>query len=202
MKQPKTLAKLALFATVVSLANFSHAQASSPTASRRLELSAFGGATGTFTNFLGGKNADITVGADLTYLALRWFRPSFEIRGTYPVDSGHISGQKSFLLGPKVEYPIGRLHPYADFLIGRGQVDYLNGGFLYNNLIYISSTSTVYSPGVGLDYDLSPRWAVKADLQYQTWHTPILPYDPMHPKAITFGVVYHFDFNPRHHSTK
>jgi outer membrane protein with beta-barrel domain len=202
MKQLKTLAKLALSAAVVSFANFSHAQASNPTATQQLQLSAFGGLTGTYTNFEGGKNLDITAGADLTVLALRKFRPSFEIRGTYPVDSGHISGQKSFILGPKVEYPIGRLHPYADFLIGRGQIDYLNGGFLYNNLLYLSSTSTVYSPGLGLDYDLTPRWAVKADFQYQTWHTPVLPDTSIHPKAITFGVVYHFDFNPHHHRTK
>lgn len=202
MKQTKPLVKLALLAAVVSLANFSHAQASTPTATQQLQLSAFGGLNGTFTDFLGGKNAGITAGADLTFLALRRFRPSFEIRGTYPVDSGHISGQKSFVLGPRVEYPLGRFHPYADFLFGRGRIDYLNGGFLFNNLRYLSSTTNVYSPGVGLDYDLTPRWAVKADLQYQTWHTPVLPNSSIHPKAITFGVIYHFDFNPHYHRAK
>jgi opacity protein-like surface antigen len=201
MKQTKTLAKLALFAALASLAHTGHAQAV-PTATRGARLSAFGGLTGTYTNLEGGKNGSITAGADLTFLAVPYLKPSFEIRGTYPVDSGHISSQKSFLLGPKVEHQFGRFHPYADFFIGRGGIDYLNGGFLYNGLLYISSSSVVYSPGAGLDFDLSDHWAVKADFQYQHWDTPVIPAGTLHPKATTFAVVYRFAFSPRHHRNK
>lgn len=199
MKQPKTLATLALFATIASLAHTGHAQATS-TASQPLQLSAFGGPTGTYTSFEGGKNGGLTLGADLTFLFTPYIKPSFELRGTAPVVSGHVDRQLNFLLGPKIEYPYHRLHPYADFLIGRGQISYLNGGYLYNDTLYLSSSSTVYSFGLGLDYDLTPRWGLKADFQLQHWDTPITnPYGVIYPKATTFGVVYHFDFNPAYH---
>ena len=198
MTPTKPIAKLAILAVLALIAHTGHAQAV-PTATQQLQLSAFAGLTGTYTNLLGGKNGSITAGADLTVLTLPYVQPSLEIRGTYPVKSGHIDSQMSFLIGPKVSRPIGRFHPYADFLIGRGQIDYLNGGYLYNTVLYLSSSSTVYSPGLGVDIDLSNRWAVKADFQYQHWNTPVLPSGSISPKATTFAVVYHFDFNPRHH---
>jgi hypothetical protein len=197
MKQTTIVVKLALFTILCSAAHLVLAQAA-PTGTQQLQLSAFGGVTGTYTNFHGGKNLGITAGADLTVLTFRLFRPSFEIRGTYPVDEGHISSQKNFLLGPKVEYPIGRFHPYADFFFGRGQIDYLNGGFASGNILYISSNTFVYSPGVGLDYSLTHHLAVKVDAQFQHWNAPPAASGSINPTALTVGGVYNFDFNPRH----
>jgi hypothetical protein len=197
MKFTKILVKLALSIAPFTLVHTALAQAA-PAGTQRLELSAFLGATGTYTNLEGGKNLGITAGADLTILTFRLFRPSFEIRGTYPVDQGHISSQKNFLLGPKVEYPIGRFHPYADFLIGRGEIDYLNGGFIFENIRYISTNTVVYSPGVGLDYNLTHNLAIKADAQFQHWDTPATTSGTINPTALTLGAVYIFDFNPRH----
>ena len=186
-------------AAVFALVQFSFMQAASaqsaPTAIQPLQISAFLAGTGTFTNLGGGKNLDITAGADLTFLRFRLIKPAFEVRGSYPIDSGHISSQKSFLLGPRVEYPIGRLHPYADFLFGRGQIDYLNGGYIVGNLDYISSNTFIYSPGVGVDYDLSHYFAVKADVQFEHWNTPVTPSGSINPTALTLGLVYNFDFN-------
>lgn len=189
---------LALFAAIASLVPAGHAQAV-PTATQQLQLSAFAGITGTYTDFEGGKNGSITAGVDVTLLTLPLFQPSLELRGTYPIDSGHIDSQFNFLGGPKVAYPVGRFSPYANFLIGRGQIDYLNGGYLYNDLLYLSSSSTVFSPGGGIDIALTNRWSFKADFQYQFWETPAAPSGTIHPKATTFGLVYHFDLNPRHH---
>lgn len=194
MKQMKPLAALILFTAFFSQTPTVHAQAE-PTANQPLRLSVFGGPTGTYTGFRGGKNGGITLGADLTFQTVPRFKPSFEIRGTAPVISGHLDRQLNFLLGPKVEYPWHSFHPYADFLFGRGQITYLNGGYFYNNLLYLSSGTAVYSFGGGVDYDLSTRWAVKADFQLQHWSTPIAPYGTIYPKATTFGVVYHFNFN-------
>jgi hypothetical protein len=175
---------------------------SSPTATQQLQLSTFAGATGTFTNLAGGKNLDVTAGADITYLALRRLRPAAEIRGTYPIDEGTISSQKNFLLGPKVEYPLGRFHPYADFLIGRGGIDYLHGGYIFGDTRYLYSNTLVLSPGVGLDYNLTHHLAAKVDFQYQHWNTPAVASGSINPMAITLGAVYIFDFNPRHHHTQ
>jgi opacity protein-like surface antigen len=198
MKDTHVLVRLALFAVIGAQAHTALAQAA-PAGTQKLQLSTFAGATGTFTNFEGGKNLAITAGADLTFLGFRTFRPAFELRGTYPIDEGHISSQKNFLLGPKVEYPIGRFHPYADFFFGRGQIDYLNGGFVFGNTLFISSNTFIYSPGVGLDYNLTHNLAVKVDAQFQHWDTPATTSGVIHPTALTLGAVYTFDFNPRHH---
>src|SRR5271168_342252 len=162
MKFKHVFVRLAVFSAICALAHRAYAQAE-PAGTQKLQLSAFVAGTGTFTDLEGGKNLGITAGADLTFLAFRQFRPSFEIRGTYPIDQGHISSQKNFLLGPKVEYPVGQFHPYADFLIGRGQIDYLNGGFIYGNFNYISTNTVVYSPGVGLDYYVTHNLAIRSE---------------------------------------
>ncbi|MDQ2835358.1 MAG: hypothetical protein M3Y50_16775 [Acidobacteriota bacterium] len=171
---------------------------SAPAGTQQLQLSAFIAGTGTFTNFEGGKNLDVTAGADLDYLGFRHFTPGFEVRGSYPIDGGHISSQKSFLLGPRLVYPIGRLHPYVDFLVGRGQIEYLHGGFIVGYVDYLSSNTFVYSPGVGLNYNLTHNLALKADVQYQHWNLPFTPPGSIHPKAISLGGVYTFDFNRGH----
>jgi hypothetical protein len=197
MKFKKTLTSLALL-SALPLARNAFAQ-STPTATQQLQLSAFVGGTGTFTNLAGGKNLDITAGADITVLTFSRFRPAAEIRGSYPIDEGTISSQKNFLLGPKFEYPIGRLHPYVNFLIGRGGIDYIRGGYIFGNVRYLSSNTLVLSPGVGLDYNLTHQLAVKVDFQYQHWNIPAVASGSINPKATTLAAVYVFDFNPRHH---
>jgi opacity protein-like surface antigen len=197
MTYTKLSVKLALFTAVSALTHTASAQAA-PAGSQKLQLSAFVAATGTFTGLEGGKNLGITAGADLTFLGFRRFRPAFEARGTYPIDKGQISSQKYFLLGPKVEYPLGKFHPYADFLIGRGQIDYHAPGFVFGDVLYINSNTMVYSPGVGLDYNLTHNWAIKGDVQFQHWDTPVTASGTIHPTALTFGVVYNFDFNRGH----
>lgn len=168
----------------------------SATAVQPLGLSAFGAATGTYTNILGGRNLGITAGADLAFLSYRRFRPVLEVRGNYPFYNGRINNQRSLLGGLKIERPIGPFHPYANFLIGRGQINYPIG-LLFNNLLYLKTVSTVYSPGVGLDYDITDQWAAKVDFQYQHWDTPAVAGGVINPKALSAGVVYRFDFN--HH---
>src|ERR1700678_276644 len=184
----KSAFALALSTALLSAGNIASAQ-STPAATQQLQLSAFAGATGTFTNLEGGKNLGITAGIDLTFLRFRLFRPSFEGRGTYPVNGGHINSQKNFPLGPKAQYPIGRFHPYADFLFGRGEIDY-HPPFVVGDLQYLSSNTFVYSPGVGLDYNLTHSLAIKADAQFQHWNTPVTASGTLNPTALTIGVLY------------
>lgn len=191
------------------------------TATQQLALSAFGGGTGTYTDLLGGRNLGITAGADLAFMSFHRYRPVLELRGTYPFHTGTIDAQKNFLGGLKVERQFGRLHPYVDFLVGRGQIDYQRGGLQVGSILFLSSTSTVFSPGVGLDYDVTPHWAIKGDFQYQHWDIPFAtvngapapptfvstPSGPLQvpttgtlsPKVITLGAVYRFDFNHYYH---
>ncbi|MEI9978170.1 MAG: outer membrane beta-barrel protein [Edaphobacter sp.] len=195
MKYKKTLVRSFVFLAVCALSRVALSQAS-PAGTQHLELSAFAGVTGTFTDLAGGKNLGITAGADLTFLGFRLFRPSLEARGTYPIDKGKISSQKNFLVGPRVEYPIGRLHPYADFLFGRGEIDYKF--YIFGNNIFIKTNTFIYSPGVGLDYNLTHNLAANADVQFQHWDTQAVPSGAIHPTAITVGARYTFDFNHGH----
>jgi len=201
MKDKKVLVRLALSLAISSLTSMAFGQAA-PAGTQQLQLSAFGGLTGTYIGFEGGKNLAITAGADVTYLGFRRFLPAFELRGTYPIDDGHISSEKNFLLGPKVTYPIGRLHPYADLLVGRGTLDYLNGGIIVitpnSALLYLSTNTFIFSPGVGLDYSLTHNIEAKVDGQFQHWNTPVTSSGSIYSKALTVGFVYNFDFNPRH----
>jgi hypothetical protein len=165
-----------------------------PTANRPFSVSAFGAATGTWTGLSGGKNAGITAGADVSFIPFHRFYPSAEVRGTYPIDDGSIDSQKNILFGPKVERYYGSFHPYADFLYGRGSIDYLNGGYPNpsGTLLFLNSVSNVFSYGGGLDVTLTDHFALKVDAQYQHYGTPVTPSGHIYSTPVSVGVVYRF----------
>jgi opacity protein-like surface antigen len=195
MKITSPLLRFALIA--LASAHGAYAQ-SAPTATQQLQFSVFVASTDTLTKLAGGKNVDTTAGVDLAFLTFRLFKPFVEVRGTYPIDKGNVTRQKNFLVGPRVEYPLGRLHPYVNFLVGRGKIDYNAPGFAFGNTMYVSSTTMVYSPGAGLDYNVIRNLSVKTDLQFQHWSTPATVSGTINPTALTLGIVYNFDLNPRH----
>jgi hypothetical protein len=164
------------------------------TASRPFSLSAFGGATGTWTGLDGGKNIGITAGGDIGFRPFHRFYPSAEVRGTYPVDNGQIDSQKNILFGIKVERYFGDLHPYGDFLYGRGKIIYENGGYPNpsGTLLYLDSVSNVFSGGGGLDVTLTQHFALKIDAQFQRYASPVTTSGSLYSKPITIGVVYRF----------
>ncbi len=214
-----------VIAMAVGLAEVREAGAqASFTATQTLALSAFGGLSGNYTDLEGGKNLGITAGVDLALPTYHRYRPVLEGRGTYALDGGSIDAQKEVLGGLRVERQFRRWHPYLDFLAGRGQIDYQNHGFSYGDFTYISSTSTVYSGGGGLDVDLTRHLSVRGDVQVQHWDTPFPATTPpvpvtvtqsarvrpdvvigapgtapqtIYPTMGTLAVVYRFDFN--HH---
>jgi hypothetical protein len=172
---------------------------SGPTASKLLELSAFGGLTGTYTRLSGGRNLGVTAGVDIgirpSYFG---FRPYFEGRGTYPIDDGHIDAQKDALGGVRLERTLRPgLRVYGDILFGRGEIDYQNGGYPSpsGNFLFLRSTSNVFSPGAGAEYRLTKNFSGLADVQFQHWNTPATPSGSLWAKPITLGVRYRFDFN-------
>jgi hypothetical protein len=169
-----------------------------PTATQALQLSTFIAATRTSTDLESGENLDITSGMDLMLLALRRLDIAGELRGSYPVQRGSADSQESFVSGPKIEYPLHNIRPYVDFMVGRGRITYLSGGYIFRNIKYIRSDSLVLSPGIGLDFYLSHRVALKVDFQYQSWNTPAAVSGRIAPGAAMVGATYHFDFNARH----
>jgi hypothetical protein len=189
---------LNLAAVVVLIAPNAHAQSAQPTASKLLDLSTFGGINGTYTGLAGGKNLGITAGVDVGIRSFYGFRPFLEGRGTYPVDGGEIDRQKNALGGVRVErFVLPGLRVYGDFLLGRGEINYLNGGFPdpSGNYLILSSTSNVYSPGAGAEYRLTEHVSALVDVQFQRYVTPATPSGTLWSKPIMFGARYHFNFN-------
>ena len=188
-----------LIAVTFLAAGPASAQLSGATASKLLELSAFGGMTGTYTGLSGGKNLGITAGVDVGIRPSFFrFRPYFEGRGTYPIDGGQIDAQKNALAGVRL---VREMRPnvrvYGDVLFGRGAINYQNGGYPSpgGNFLFIRSTSNVFSPGVGAEYRLTTDISALADVQFQHWDTPAAPSGSIWAKPITVGVRYRFNFN-------
>jgi opacity protein-like surface antigen len=188
---------LTLLCLALAACSLIHAQAI-PAATKPFTLSAFGGATGTYTGLGGGKNVGITAGGDITFKPYRRFYFSGEVRGTYPIDDGKIDSQKNILFGVKVERFYNNFRPYVDFLYGRAKVDYENGGYPNpaGTLLYLDSISNVYSGGGGLDYTLTDHFALKIDGQFQRYGVPVTTSGSIYSKAVTIGVVYRFGAAP------
>ena len=174
------------------------AQTTTPAAVQPGALYAFGGLTGAYTGLSGGKNLDFTAGADLRVYDFRRYLVSGEIRGSIAIDGGTIARQKDIVAGVKVDRLYkGWIDPYVDFLIGRGKINYESGGYLSpdQTLIYISSPTTVLSPGVGVDIPIRVHYSAKLDAQFEHWDTPVTTSGRIYTKALTAAVVYRFNFN-------
>ena len=163
-----------------------------PTASQALQISVFGLGTGTYTGLNGGRNLGITAGANVEVRPRHSIYPSLEARGTYPIYGGQVDRQKNILGGLKLSKHYGSLHPYADILVGRGQISYENGGLPNpaGTYQYLHSPSTVVSPGLGIDYAVGEHIQLKADLQIQHYSTPVTASGSLFAKPLSVGVIY------------
>jgi hypothetical protein len=188
-----------LFSSLI-VCSIARAQAD-PTATQPLQLSAFGAATGTWTGLDSGRNIGITAGFDVSWKPFFRFYPSVEVRGTYPFVDGKIDAQENVLYGFKAERYYGRLHPYANVLLGRDKIDFQHGGFpnAAGTLLFIDTVSNVFSYGGGVDLGLTDQFALKVDAQFQDYGTPVVPSGHLWSKPISVGIVYHINFNHRIH---
>ena len=200
MTYSRYAAALAVLGLGFAHAGSAHAQGLA-TATQRLQISAWGGATGTYTGLGSAKNAGITVGADVTLRPYFFgISPGIEVRGTYPFAKGQIDSQKNIVAGLKLSKEYFRvLHPYVNLLFGRGQINYLGIGQPNpeGTFYYLQTPSNVISPGVGLDVTLTEHFSVKGDLQFQRYSTPVTESGHLWSKPITAAVIYRFDFNHR-----
>ena len=174
------------------------AQMTQPTANKLFEISTFGGVNGTYTGLSGGRNLGITAGVDVGGRSFHGYRPLLEGRGTYPVDGGHIDAQRSALGGVRVErFILPSLRVYGDFLLGRGQIDYQNGGYPSpdGEFLILKSTGNVFSPGAGADYRLTEHLTGLIDVQFQRWDTPATTSGHLWSLPIMVGARYRFNFN-------
>ena len=183
------------------------AQADQPTAIRKLAPSAFVmiggtytgvGSNGSATHRHGGKNVALTAGANLGFLSFGHFMLGAEVRGSYPLDRGHIVGEKSILGGARMTYETGGLiRPYVDGLFGRGQMNYQDGGYKLLTpsgftLGYSQTATNIYDFGGGLEFDVFRQISLKADVQAQHWNTPVIANGSVWSGQASIGAAYRF----------
>jgi hypothetical protein len=163
-------------------------QASYYTASHPLRLQAFGTFSYDRPDYQDssngpGTNYGVSLGSDIDVAAHIWVIPGLELRATRAV--GPVSTQNTFGGGPRVVFPLGRVQPYADFMLSGGSINFHQR----TDPSYQSDTSTVYSYGGGADLLLTPGWAFKVDVQTQRWRLSH-NVEPFMPLLMSVGVRY------------
>jgi hypothetical protein len=169
-----------------------------PTATQSSQLSAFGGITGVYTGLPGayggtvdGRNASITAGVTFGVQSFHSFYPSIEVRGTYPIASGKVAGEKNILGGLVVAKHFGRLQPYGDFFFGRGALTFVTPYFNQQDTsVFVQTVSAVWAPGAGANFFLTRHIGIKADFQLEHYATPVVSSGSIYSKAGTLGVIY------------
>ena len=162
---------------------------------RGFDLSAFAGLTGNYTGLAGGRNLDLTAGADFGFKPVYSIYLSLDVRGSYPVDGGKVDSQKNLLAGVKVARYYGRFHPYVDGLVGRGAINYEKHFATPDpNFYYVRSASNVLAVGGGIDFVLSRHLLLKADGQLERYASPAVRSGRIYSKPLTAAVVYRFTF--------
>lgn len=169
-----------------------HAQ-SAPGAVRTQAIDLYGAGAVSQTDY-NSTDKGFVVGGDFTY-HLHFFDASLDVR--YNHVTGDSVGEKSFDGGVKIAKPFGRYHPYAHLLIGYGVITFDHPFTNPDGSLYSYDNSTVYDFGGGVDVDLTRRFALKVDAQYQSWNLGARG-DAMsvsfNPNLLSFGVVYHLPY--------
>ena len=154
---------IALLLTGIPSAN-AHGQ-SLTTASKSAEISAFGGYMASQPDYGSFIKKGFAGGADLTIFPKFPVAPSLEVRAD--VAAGDFITENAYLIGVRVQRDIrNKYHPYADFLVGEGQITYKVAP--YPN--YTGDKSKAYSYGGGINIDVAYHLAAKFDFQEQSWN--------------------------------
>jgi opacity protein-like surface antigen len=84
--------------------------------------------------------------------------------------------------------------PYAGFFASYGRLTYTHPDRSGPGEPYTHDDSIVYGAGLGLDYDLTRQWSVRADYQFERWKTGI--FNGFVPQVFGIGVLYRIPFKP------
>ena len=151
-------------------------------------------------------NNGATFGVDYTHFIKRYrglITPSFQVRGTVAAGSGSNSSEKTIEGGLKLATTWRRFHPYGDFLIGDGAINFpLPANPAPGVLYYTRDTSFLYIYGGGVTYDIKRDWSAMVDYQHQYWDLGKVGSSAptrFYPEVLSFGVVYHIPFKAFKH---
>ncbi len=194
----KPLLKL-LGVVAVSLALAATAQRTQSTASKAVQLQAFGMFSYVRPAFIHDNrpNWGGGAGADLNFHQIGYtrLRPGVEVRATG--SSGPTSNQYTYGGGPRLVLDLGRFQPYGDLLFNYGSIDFNHPP----DPNYTHDMTDVLSYGGGVDIVLdragSSSWAVRADVQSQQWKLGHISPE-FQPLAVSVGVRYEFHFRDKY----
>jgi len=182
---------LSIFSFLTLHSKFFEAQGL-PAASREAAISFFGAYSRVNTDRSSQNDNGLTVGFAYTRY-LHWLlTPSLEARAK--IATGSTISEKTFGGGIRVEHRFKDFHPYANFFGSYGKITTTNPVTSVPGPHYYYDDSTVYSTGVGLDYDLTPTWAARVDYQFEHWHTGFK--NTFTPQVFSIGVLYRIPFKP------
>lgn len=169
-----------------------------PTATTSISLSGFGLLSEVNTGFESSKNLSLTTGANISLQPRFGLYPSLELRGTLPLASGNVASQKNIMGGIKLSKFYGPLHPYVNFLAGRAEFRYQTFPVTPDySSYYVQSTSNIFSPGGGVDFQVSSQLAFKFDAQFGLYSSPVTASGRGVVSSISAGLSYHFSFKDR-----
>ncbi len=99
----------------------------------------------------------------------------------------HDFSEYNYLVGPRYRLrATSRIQPYVKFLMGAGEINF---PFQLAHGSYFALV-----PGGGVDYELHPRWRVRADYEYQFWlDSPGIPgiqSSAVKPNGVSVGMSY------------
>jgi hypothetical protein len=167
-----------------------------PTKQQAASLQVFGLFSYVQPHYYPSNNNGISLGADLNFRPLSVIQPSLELRAT--LAPGSDVTEHTYNFGPRIELNLSRIRPYAFAFIGKGYITFAHP-VIYPTGPYSHDDSTVYSGGGGVDYLLTPRIGLRADIMLQRWNlgggatTTVF-----HPRLYSVGADYRFDFNRPH----
>ncbi len=113
------------------------------------------------------------------------FKPHFGVEANFrqvKPSYGEDVYERTYEIGGRYVYPIGRWRPYAKAMYGRGVFNYPND---IANLAY-----NLYSLGAGADFRLLERVNLRLDYEHGHWFS--FPLAPLEPNVVTVGLAYHF----------
>jgi opacity protein-like surface antigen len=116
------------------------------------------------------------------------FGAEFEINQAHDNGDDHSFGkndgvyERTYELGGRYFRTYGPVSPYVKLMYGRGVFNFPNS---VANLAY-----NIFTGGIGLDVKVRPYLNVRANYEYQDWHS--FPPNGLSPQMFTVGVAYHF----------
>ncbi|MCL2659861.1 MAG: porin family protein [Acidobacteriaceae bacterium] len=172
-------------------AQFEQPAKSTHTARKEAEVSVYAGYTRFWPNIGPADNNGATFGLDYSQFFRNWFlTPVIELRGRFA--QGADVDMSSWGGGVRLEHAFGKFRPFVDYQFGKGTLDFNFVNLNRQGKPETSNDSFIFSPGVGLDYDITRQFAARVEYRAEYWGFGAN--QSLRPKALTFGTVYRFHF--------